>query len=98
MIRQETYHKLAEEFSTSIGVATTFNVETFTDNVKKIEFGDGLNQQVRRSMVVNDIILQAIDAGKYEELYRRVWGMRRRKVMESTIYKKAWRDIQSKTE
>jgi hypothetical protein len=96
MIRQETYHKLAKEFSTSIGVATTYNVETFTDNVKKIEFGDDINPQVKRSIIVNDIIIQAIEEGKYQQLCRRVWGMRRRKVMESTIYKKAWKDIQSK--
>jgi hypothetical protein len=96
MIREETYHKLAKEFSTSIGVATSYNVETFTDNIKKIEFGDKINPQVRRSMVVNDIIIQAIEDGKYRELYIRVWGNRNKKVMESTIYKRVWKEIQSK--
>jgi hypothetical protein len=96
MIREETYHKLAKEFSTSIGVATSYNVETFTDNIKKIEFGDKINPQVRKSMVVNDIIIQAIEDGKYRELYVRVWGNRNKKVMESTIYKRVWKEIQSK--
>ena len=96
MIREETYHKLAKEFSTSIGVATSYNVETFTDNVKKIEFGDDINPQVKRSMVVNDIIIQSIEDNKYRELYIRVWGNRKKKLMESTIYKRVWKEIQSK--
>lgn len=99
MIREETYHKLAKEFSTSIGVATTYNIETFTDNIKKMEFGDdteGRTPQVRKSLIVNDIILKAIREGKYQQLYRGVWNMRREKVMEPTIYKRVWKDIQSK--
>jgi len=96
MIREETYHKLAKEFSTSIGVATSYNVETFTDNVKKIEFGDDINPQVKRSMVVNDIIIQSIEDNKYRELYLGVWRNRKKKLMESTIYKRVWKEIQSK--
>jgi hypothetical protein len=95
MIREETYHKLAKEFSTSIGVATSYNVETFTDNVRKIEF-DGNSPQVRKSLIVNDIILKAIREGKYQQLYRGVWEMREEKLMEPTIYKRVWKDIQSK--
>jgi hypothetical protein len=77
-------------------VATSYNVETFTDNVKKIEFGDDINPQVKRSMVVNDIIIQSIEDNKYRELYIRVWGNRKKKLMESTIYKRVWKEIQSK--
>jgi hypothetical protein len=87
MLRQTDYIKMADEYSTSIGMATYINFESTDDMIKKRK-GDDLT--------INEIVANSIEGGIYQQLIRKVYELqngRRGKVKDSTIYKRAYQLI-----
>lgn len=87
MLRQTDYIKMADDYSTSIGMATYINFESTDDMVKKRK-GDDLT--------INEIVANSIEAGIYQQLIRKVYELqngRRGKIKDSTIYKRAYQLI-----
>jgi hypothetical protein len=87
MLRQTDYIKMADEYSTSIGMATYINFESTDDMIKKRK-GDDLT--------INEIVANSIEGGIYQQLIRKVYDLqngRRGKVKDSTIYKRAYQLI-----
>jgi hypothetical protein len=87
MLRQTDYIKMADDYSTSIGMATYINFESTDDMVKKRK-GDDLT--------INEIVANSIEGGIYQQLIRKVYELqngRRGKVKDSTIYKRAYQLI-----
>jgi hypothetical protein len=83
MLRQTDYMKMADDYSTSIGMATYVQFEATDDIIKKRK-GDDL--------VINEIIALSIESGIYQQLIRKVYELqkgRRGKIKDSTIYKRA---------
>ena len=84
MLRQTDYIKMADDYSTSIGMATYINFESTDDMIKKRK-GDDLT--------INEIVANSIEGGIYQQLIRKVYELqngRRGKVKDSTIYKRAY--------
>ena len=87
MLRQTDYIKMADDYSTSIGMATYINFESTDDMIKKRK-GDDLT--------INEIVANSIEGGIYQQLIRKVYELqkgRRGKVKDSTIYKRAYQLI-----
>ena len=87
MLRQTDYIKMADDYSTSIGMATYINFESTDDMIKKRK-GDDLT--------INEIVANSIEVGIYQQLIRKVYELqngRRGKVKDSTIYKRAYQLI-----
>lgn len=87
MLRQTDYIKMADDYSTSIGMATYINFESTDDMVKKRK-GDDLT--------INEIVANSIEGGIYQQLIRKVYELqngRRGKIKDSTIYKRAYQLI-----
>ena len=84
MLRQTDYIKMADDYSTSIGMATYINFESTDDMIKKRK-GDDLT--------INEIVANSIEDGTYQQLIRKVYELqngRRGKIKDSTIYKRAY--------
>lgn len=87
MLRQTDYIKMADDYSTSIGMATYVQFES-TDDMKKKYRGD--------DTTINEIVANSIEGGIYQQLIRKVYELqngRRGKVKDSTIYKRAYQLI-----
>ena len=84
MLRQTDYIKMADDYSTSIGMATYVQFES-TDDMKKKYRGD--------DTTINEIIALSIENGIYQQVIRKVYDLqkgRRGKIKDSTIYKRAY--------
>ena len=87
MLRQTDYMKMADDYSTSIGLATYVQFEATDDIIKKRK-GDDLT--------INEIVANSIEGGIYQQLIRKVYELqngRRGKIKDSTIYKRAYQLI-----
>lgn len=87
MLRQTDYAKMADDYSTSIGMATYINFESTDDIIKKRK-GDDLT--------INEIVANSIEGGIYQQLIRKVYELqksRRGNIKDSTIYKRAYQLI-----
>jgi hypothetical protein len=86
MLRDTDYMKIAEDYSTSIGVATMINYMDRIDVVKK-------NKLNNDDSVINEMVALSVDAGIYKEFIRKVYELqrgRRGRIKDSTIYKRAY--------
>jgi hypothetical protein len=86
MLRDTDYMKIAEDYSTSIGVATMINYMDRIDVVKK-------NKLNNDDSVINEMIALSVDADIYKEFIRKVYELqsgRRGRIKDSTIYKRAY--------
>lgn len=86
MLRDTDYMKIAEEYSTSIGVATMINYMDRIDVVKK-------NTSHREDSTINEVVSNSVEDGIYKEVIRKVYelmGKRRGNIKDSTIYKRAY--------
>ena len=95
MLREEVYHKVAREFQTAIGTALPIIT---SPKSKKGELNKWVEtKEDMREVEINSIILKAIDLDKYQSLFRRVYQLEKisknKRILKSTIYKKAWKDI-----
>lgn len=84
MLRQTDYIKMADDYSTSIGMATYINFESKEDMVKR---------RRGEEETINEIIAISIESGIYQQLIRKVFELqkkRRANIKNSTIYKKAF--------
>jgi hypothetical protein len=86
MLRDTDYMKIAEEYSTSIGVATMINYMERVEVVKK-------NKLLIDDSVINESVAMAVEDGIYKKFIRKVYELqrgRRGRVKDSTIYKRAY--------
>jgi len=86
MLRDTDYMKIAEDYSTSIGVATMINYMDRIDVVKK-------NKLNNDDSVINEMIALSVDDDIYKEFIRKVYELqsgRRGRIKDSTIYKRAY--------
>lgn len=86
MLRDTDYMKIAEEYSTSIGVATMINYMERVDVVKK-------NRLYGEDSTINEMIAMAVDERIYKEFIRKVYELQRKRrgnIKDSTIYKRAY--------
>jgi hypothetical protein len=86
MLRDTDYMKIAEEYSTSIGVATMINYMERVEVVKK-------NKLLVDDSVINESVAMAVEDGIYKKFIRKVYELqrgRRGRVKDSTIYKRAY--------
>jgi hypothetical protein len=84
MLRDTDYLKMANEYSTSIGMATWINFEGKGDMLKKGR-GD--------EATINEMVAISVEEGIYPQFIRKVYELqrgRRGKVKDSTIYKRAY--------
>lgn len=87
MLREETFTKCATEFGTPVGIAHMIKI--VESDVKRVK------RKVESDDVINDIILDCIQRGEYQNLQRELYKLRRvvGRFKESTIYKKAYKEI-----
>jgi hypothetical protein len=86
MLRDTDYMKIAEDYSTSIGVATMINYMDRIDVVKK-------NKLNTDDSVINEMVALSVEAGIYNKFIRKVYELqrgRRGRIKDSTIYKRAY--------
>jgi hypothetical protein len=86
MLRDTDYMKIAEEYSTSIGVATMINYMERVEVVKK-------NKLLIDDSVINESVAMAVEDGIYKKFIRKVYELqrgRKGRVKDSTIYKRAY--------
>ena len=86
MLRDTDYMKIADEYNTSIGVATMVNFMQRVDIIKK-------NRLYEEDSVINEIVANSIDEGIYKKVIRKVYELQRKRkgrIKDSTIYKKAY--------
>lgn len=87
MLRDTDYIKIANDYSTSIGMATWVDCQTKEDFIKKTSKGRG------DESTINEIIAISIEEGRYKEVIRRVYELqrgRKGRIKDSTIYKRAY--------
>jgi hypothetical protein len=86
MLRDTDYMKIAEEYSTSIGVATMINYMERVDVIKK-------NKLLVDDSTINEVVAMAVEDGIYKEVIRKVYELQRGRrggIKDSTIYKRAY--------
>jgi len=78
MYKEEVYREISREFSTGIGVATAFRVtEVAGDPHVERSPEDRIRYRaVQDEWRINRIIVQAVRAGRYRDLTRRVFSLR----------------------
>ena len=87
MLRDTDYMKIAEEYSTSIGVAMGISYMDKIDVIKRRGSGSD-------DYLINQIVADSIDEGIYKKVIRKVYELqrgRRGKIKDSTIYKRAYK-------
>jgi hypothetical protein len=86
MLRDTDYMKIAEDYSTSIGVATMINYMDRIDVVKK-------HKSINDDSVINEMVALSVEAGIYNRFIRKVYELqrgRKGRIKDSTIYKRAY--------
>jgi hypothetical protein len=84
MIREETYHRLANEFAVGIGIAEWSEpLYGYHSNVAKIP--DGLKVVILTQWIINKGIYQQVQ----KELIRLENKYKNKRIKESTLYEKA---------
>lgn len=85
MLRDTDYLKMANEYSTSIGMATWIDYQTKEDFVKKSGRVD--------DATINEMVAISVEEGIYPKFIRKVYELqtkRRGNIKDSTIYKRAY--------
>ena len=94
MIREEVFHRVADVFGTSIGVAHIISNKRLSES--KHEFDTELDyKNYSDELKINEIVTEAIEMGLYQKLQRNLYTInlkRDKRLKEYTIYKKAWKD------
>ena len=84
MLRDTDYLKMANEYSTSIGMATWINFEPK---------GEMLRRGRGEEAVINEMVSLSVEGGIYPKFIRKVYELqmkRRGNIKDSTIYKRAY--------
>lgn len=99
MWRIETYRAISDEFAIGIGVATKITVTDIKEDPNIVEpKGRKRFQAVSDEVRVNRIIADAVHAGKYQEVSRRTFWLRRENPAWSNrrVWSKAWQEVAGK--
>jgi hypothetical protein len=84
MLREETYHRLAEEFQTNIGIAEwTEPIYGYHTNVRKMP--DSLKVAILTKWVIREGVYQQV----IREVIRLKTKYKNKRINETTIYEKA---------
>ena len=84
MLRDTDYLKMANEYSTSIGMATWINFESKGDMMRR---GRG------EEATINELIALSVEEGIYPKFIKKVYELQRKRkgnIKDSTIYKRAY--------
>lgn len=91
MLSDKVYTMVAEGFGVTVGVA-----HTIYKGFRELETKEEI-RKYNEDRYIDTCILKAIERGKYQRLQREIYRIRKeigkRKLKESTIYKKAWYSI-----
>jgi hypothetical protein len=94
MIREEVFHRVADVFGTSIGVAHIISNKRLSES--KHEFDTQLDyKNYSDELKINEIVTEAVEMGLYQKLQRNLYTINQKgdkRLKEYTIYKKAWKD------
>lgn len=94
MLREEVYQKVAEEFGTSVGVANIVGFSRKEEHI--LEYTPETYKEFSDNIDINGIICEAIDNEWYQRLQRKIWEVKKEaspRTKESTIYKRAWKEL-----
>ena len=92
MIREETYHRIANEYGVGVGIAEwTGNFYPHYTNVAKIP------DEYKVIILTNLIIKEGIYQQVHRELYRLRKKIGKRRIKESTLYEKAINNVVEET-
>ncbi len=84
MLRDTDYLKMANEYSTSIGMATWINFEAK---------GDMLRRGRGEEATINEYVAISVEEGIYPTFIKKVYELQRKRrgnIKDSTIYKRAY--------
>jgi hypothetical protein len=84
MLRDTDYLKMANEYSTSIGMATWINFESKGDMMRR---GRG------EEATINELVALSVEEGIYPKFIKKVYELQRKRkgnIKDSTIYKRAY--------
>jgi hypothetical protein len=88
MLKEDVYIKSAEYFGTSVGVAHKISTHTIKV-IDEVSF-----KKYDEEDIINSIVKKAIASNQYQTLQRWIYKVDidrgKRKMKQSTIYKKAW--------
>ena len=93
MIKESTYSQAANQFGTSVGVAHIIGFKNKREQIK--EGGIESFKKIEPDLIINNIVCDSIEFDLYQELQKRVYGIRQRnknkKLKEITIYRRAFK-------
>jgi len=94
MIRHSVYETISETFGISVGVASILGYKKRSE--AKEEYNTPTSfKKFNDDLDINEIICESIDEGKYQQLQREVYRLKKKvrsTIKEVTIYKKAWKE------
>lgn len=98
MLKESVFERVANEFGTSIGIASIFKSQPLEEC--KGEFvSDKEYREYEDELTINHIICKAVDLGKYQKLQREIYKIKLkgdRRLKEITIYRRAWKETINK--
>jgi hypothetical protein len=94
MIKEQVYIDTASTFGTSVGVAHIIGFKNKKEHIEE----DGIEsfKLIEDDLIINNIIVDAIDLGLYQTLQREIFHIKQKgskRLKEITIYKRAWKEI-----
>lgn len=87
MIREETYHRLANEFGVGVGIAEW--TEPFYPYYPVSKMPDEMKVIILTNLIIREKIYQQV----HRELYRLKNKIGKRRIKESTLYEKAINNV-----
>jgi hypothetical protein len=94
MLKESVFERVAEEYGTSIGVASIFKSQPLEeckdDFISVKEY-----KEYEDELTINHIISKAVDLNKYQNLQRKIYKIKLKgdkRLKELTIYRKAWKE------
>jgi hypothetical protein len=94
MLKESVFERVAEEYGTSIGVATIFKTQPL-DECKDDFISIKEYNEYEDELTINNIICKAIDINKYNTLQRKLYEIKLKgdkRLKDLTIYRKAWKE------
>lgn len=94
MLREEVFNRVANEYGTSIGVASIFKTQPL-EECKSDFNSDKDYKEYEEELTINHIICKAVELGKYQKLQRGIYKIKLKgdkRLKDLTIYRRAWKD------
>ena len=94
MLKESVFERVANEYGTSIGVASIFKTQPLDECKGEFE-SDKAFREYEDELTINHIICKAIELGKYQKLQRLIYKIKLRgdkRLKDLTIYRRAWKE------